>query len=275
MAYAGSMQGPESTTMLCRVLLGLDRAETTGTLLLEGEGRRASISIEAGMVAGANIDRRVPSSGRQLLEGLIGAGTWNELSLRFLHEATAVSWWRLAEPVAARVIALECMRVLVRDVDPDAIRAELGPESYRLTEAGEALLAGAELRPEETAVLFWLRRGVLAEHIMTLPGCGLRGTRFLVLLKRLRGATPRGGGSYPLLLRKRREIRRQASARVLLDLPEGAEGGEARKALRRLVRDLHPDRFGEGVPQALRRASGEIVTALVDAEASIAANLAD
>ncbi len=261
--------------MLCRVLLGLDRAATTGTLLLDGEGRRARIAIEAGMVTGANIDRRVPSSSRQLLEALIGASRWNELSLRFRDQATTTSWWRLAEPIAAGVVSLEWMRVLGQEIDSAATRAELGPESYHLTDAGEALLKRAELRLDETAALFALRRGVTAQELMTLPGCGLAGTRFLLVLKRLRGAAPRGGGSYPLLLRKRRELRRQASARVLLDLPEGANGGEARKALRKLVRDLHPDRFGEGVPQAVRRASGEIVTALVHAEAAVAASLAD
>lgn len=261
--------------MLCRVLLGLDRAATSGTLLLDGEGRCARIAIEAGMVAGANVDRRVPSSSRQLLEALIGASCWNELSLRFVDEATTASWWRLAEPVAARALALECMRVLSQGIDSAVMRAELGPESYHLSEAGEALLKRAELRPDETAVLVRLRRGVAAEELMTIPGCGLAGIRFLFVLKRLRVAVPRGGGSYPLLLRKRRELRRQASARVLLDLPEGANDGEARKALRKLVRDLHPDRFGDRVPQALRRASGEIVTALVDAEAAIAASRAD
>jgi hypothetical protein len=45
--------------------------------------------------------------------------------------------------------------------------------------------------------------------------------------------------------------------------------------LRKLVRDLHPDRFGDSVPPALKRASGEIVTALVDAEARIAAGAAE
>ena len=261
--------------MLCRVLLGLDRSATTGTLLLEGEGRRARIAIESGMVTGANIDRRVPSSSRQMLEALIGASSWNELSLRFVDQSTTARWWRLAEPVAARALALDCMRALVRDLDRDTMRAELGEESYHLTEAGAALLEQAELGPEETEVLLWLRRGVAAGDLAVLSGCGQRGTRFLLVLKRLRAAAPRGGGSYPLLLRKRLELRRQASARVLLDLPEGAKDGEARKALRKLVRDLHPDRFGEGVPPALRRASGEIVTALVDAEAALAASRQD
>jgi len=73
-----------------------------------------------------------------------------------------------------------------------------------------------------------------------------------------------------LLLRKRRELRSRASAHALLDLPEGAGGRDARVALRKLVCDLHPDRFGDGTPPALRRASGEITTALVNAEAQIA-----
>jgi len=95
------------------------------------------------------------------------------------------------------------------------------------------------------------------------------------MLKLLGGAAPRAGGSYPLLLRKRREVRSQASARTLLDLPEGAGERDARRALRKLVRDLHPDRFGDSAPPALRRASGEIVTALVAAEARIASGAAE
>jgi hypothetical protein len=90
------------------------------------------------------------------------------------------------------------------------------------------------------------------------------------MLKLLGAASPRTTGSYPLLLRKRRELRNDVSAHALLDLPEGAGGRDARLALRKLVRDIHPDRFGDGAPLALRRASGEIVSALVDAEARIA-----
>jgi hypothetical protein len=151
------------------------------------------------------------------------------------------------------------------------MRADLGRGFYHLTEAGEALVHGAKLRSEETAVLGWLRRGVCADDVPLLPECGLRGYRFVWVLKLLRAAAPKGGGSYPLLLRKRREVRRHVSARALLDLPEGAGGSDARKALRRLVREIHPDRFGGSVPAALRRASGEIVAELVNAEAAIAA----
>jgi hypothetical protein len=200
---------------------------------------------------------------------------WEGLVLRLVQEPTAATWWKLREPVGARILALELMRAAVMDTDAATLAAELGNAVYHLTEAGEALIRDAELLPEETAVSRWLRRGVPAQEIPLLPGCGLPGHRFVWALKLLRAAAPRAGGSYPLLLRKRRELRKRASAHVLLDLPEGAGGRDARVALRKLVRDLHPDRFGEGTPAALRQASGEIVTALVDAEARIASRPAE
>ena len=261
--------------MLCRVLLGLDRAQASGTLHLRGEGRAATLSFEESLVIGANVDRRVATSERQLLENLAQVCGWDGLVLRLAQESPTATWWNLRQPVRGRDLALRLMRTAVQERATGVIRSDLGDEVLRLTDAGEALVVGATLRPEETATVFWLRRGVCAEELLSLPGCGARGLRFAWMLKLLRAAAPKTGGSYPLLLRKRRELRRQASARSLLDLPENAEGGEARRALRKLVRDLHPDRFGQSAPEALRQASGEIVSALVDAEARIASGKND
>jgi hypothetical protein len=263
-----------SATTVCRVLIGLDRSGASGTLYVDGEGHRATLLLESGQVVGANVDRRVPTSQRQLLENLLQMCAWQGLVLRLVQSPIATTCWKLRNPIPGRTLALQTMRVAAKGADTARARSDLADAVYHLTEAGEALFRGAELRPEETAVLFWLRRGVPAEELATLPGCGLRGYRFLWMLKLLGAASPKGGGSYPLMLRKRRELRRQASAHALLDLPEGAGGRDARLALRKLVRDLHPDRFGERAPLALRRASGEIVTALVDAEARIAAGRA-
>ena len=265
---------PGATTV-CRVLLGLDRAGASGTLHVRGAGREATISLDASQVVGANIDRRVAISHRQVFENVSQMCRWDGLVLRLVQSPAAATSWRLRDPIPARTLALQTMRAVVHGVDAASLHAELGDAVYYLTAAGEALFRGAELRPEETAVLFWLRRGVPAEELSTLPGCGLRGYRFLWMLKLLRAASPKAGGSYPLLLRKRREVRRQASAHALLDLPKGAGGRDARLALRKLVRDLHPDRFGDRAPPALRRASGEIVTALVDAESRIASGRAE
>jgi hypothetical protein len=260
--------------MVCRVLLGLDRTGASGTLHLRGEGRAATVSFENGRVVGANVDRRVATSQRQLLESVTQVCEWDGLVLRLVQQPPSTSWWKLREPAPAARLALQVMRVALQEVEAATIRSDLGNTTYHLTDAGEATFSGAELRPEETAVIFWLRRGVCAEDISSLPRCGLRGYRFAWMLKLLGCAAPKAGGSYPLLLRKRREVRSRASARVLLDLPEGAGGKDARRALRKLVRDLHPDRFGESASPALKRASGEIVTALVDAEAHIASGRA-
>lgn len=259
-----------SATTVCRVLIGLDRTSASRTLYVEADGHRAVISFEAGKLVAASTDRRAAISHRQVLEQAYAMCDWDGLVLRLAHSTFAGEGLKLREPLAARIVALQLMRAAVKGVDPASVRADLGASAYHLTEAGEALVRGVELRSEETSVLFWLRRGVPAEELASLPGCSLRGYRFLWLLKLLGVASPKAGGSYPLLLRKRRELRRQASAHALLDLPEGAGGRDARLALRKLVRDIHPDRFGDGTPPALRRASGEVMTALVNAEALIA-----
>jgi len=264
------MRALPSATTVCRVLIGLDRTGATGSLYVQAQGRRAILSFEAGSLLGANVDRCVAASHRQALELVVGICAWDGIVLRLVRSESAPDCWKLREPLPARSLALHAMRVAVKRVDPASVRAQLGSSEYRLNPAGEALVAGVELRPEEAAVLFWLRRGVPADELMTLAGCGWAGYRFLWMLKLLGGASGRANGSYPLLLRKRRELRRQASAHALLDLPEDAGGRDARVALRKLVRDLHPDRFGAGTPPALQRASGEIMTALVNAEAQIA-----
>lgn len=272
MAYPGCMRALPSATIICRVLVGLDRTGASGTLRLRGLGREGLLLLDAGHVIGANVDRRVATAPAHVLEGMYRMCGWEQVVLHFAQDGNGASWCRLEDPIRARELALQTMRRAVKAMDVSSVRAELRGGVYRLTRAGEQLLDGLTLRPEEKAVSFRLGRGVRAEDVATLPGCGLAGYRFLCSLKLLRAVAPRSGGSYPLLLRKRQQVRQQASAHVLLDLPEGAGGRDARRALRKLVKDLHPDLFGEETPPALRRASGEIVTALVDAEARIASN---
>lgn len=82
-----------------------------------------------------------------------------------------------------------------------------------------------------------------------------------------------GLDGYSLLLRKRRELSRRASARRLLDLPEGARPELARLAFRRLARKLHPDRFHAAQP-GLTDLSNEVMCALASAEAELSAQAA-
>ncbi|MGB8328884.1 MAG: hypothetical protein WCE62_02060 [Polyangiales bacterium] len=264
------MRELSSATTLCRVLIGLDRAGASGTLHLSGEGSRAAIALHGGRVVGATVGRGTAVLPRELLDSVLQVCRWDGLVLRLVQSSGAETWCQCRNPIPARTLALQGMRAVVMDLDAVSVGAELGDAIYHLTDTGETLLAGAELRPEETAALFWLRRGVLAPELLALPGCGPVAQRFVWMLKLLGVAAPKPGGSYPLLLRKRREVRRAASAHALLDLPDGAGRRDARLALRKLVRDLHPDRFGERAPLALRRASGEIMSALVHAEACIA-----
>ncbi len=79
-----------------------------------------------------------------------------------------------------------------------------------------------------------------------------------------------GSNSFSLLLRKQREVRRRASAQVLLDLPPHAAPEQARHALRRLAQKLHPDRFATELP-ALRVVAGEVMGALSRAEETLRA----
>jgi hypothetical protein len=260
---------------LCRVLVGLDRAGASGALHLRASGRGAIITLHEGHMVGASIDRLVVGSTQQLIACMWKACHWDDVAFRFDREAGLAEHWMLDEHVRACAPALSIMRAAAARVNPERIRVELGDALFRLTEAGEALVDRADLGPAEQTAVLWLRRGVLPEDIAGLPGCGLRGYRFVWVLKMLGAAAPKRGGSCPLLLRKRMELRRRSTDYALLDLPEDADSREARAALRRLVRHLHPDRFGEGVTPALRRASGEIVTALVDAEARIASRVSD
>ena len=144
------MPALRSATMVCRVLIGLDRAGASGTLHVHGEGRTATISFESSRVVGANIDRRVATSHRQVFENVLQMCEWEGLVLRLVQSSSAATWWKLCDPIPARTLALRTMRAAVRDIDAASVRAELGGAVYHLTQAGEAFFQGAELRPEET-----------------------------------------------------------------------------------------------------------------------------
>jgi hypothetical protein len=109
------MRALPNATMLCRVLLGLHRASASGTLHLRGEGRAATLALEDGRVVGANVDRRVATSARQLLASVSHVCGWDGLVLRLEQQLPTPTWWKLREPVAARTLALQAMRAAVRD----------------------------------------------------------------------------------------------------------------------------------------------------------------
>ena len=74
--------------------------------------------------------------------------------------------------------------------------------------------------------------------------------------------------AYALLLRKRRELARNASASTLLDLPGPTSGVHVRRALRRLACKLHPDRF-DRADHRLRVVSADVMRALAGAASAL------
>ncbi len=277
------MDALSSATTLTRVLVGLDRSEATGLLRLRGRGRCGEVSFEGGLIVGANLDRRIAGSEEHLLAGLRRVSDWDELVLRFTQGTPPNAWWRLRRPVGGAPIAMRFLCDAVAAMDPGAVRAVVGEGLYRLTKLGRALVGEPAARvqgalalcPVEQMAVESLCRGVPVDALESMPDCGLDGYRFACALTLVRAVTPAGTGSFPLLLRKRRELRACVSPRELLDLPETADVSDSRQALRRLVRDLHPDRFASSSRPELARASGEVVTALVAAEASLGSGAAD
>lgn len=163
----------------------------------------------------------------------------------------------------------------------DALRHSPTPrEEYRplpgevltLTSFGRDLLRGAPLRPEEAAVAALLEVNATMDTIASAVHGHARAMRFASVLRRIGAAEPTSAsGSYSLLLRKRQELRRSTDARTLLGIAPGSTKQEARRALRRLARDLHPDRFSQAEAGA-RELSAEVLKALVRAEAEIASD---
>jgi len=270
MAYREGMDAAPSAATVGRVLVALDRARASGLLRVMGFGRAGGLLFEEGRIVGAAFDRRVAVARPQVVEGLDRACQWEDVVLRLEQEhATADSLLRIDRPVPAREIALRVLQRSVERLDAGAVRALLGGRFYRVSLTGRSMLERLDLSEQERAAARWLERGGWADDVLALPHCGLPAYRFVGSLKLL-GWAAETGGAYRLLLRKRRQLRQDVSPRELLDLPAEASGPDARRALRRLVGDLHPDRFGERAPAAVRHASGEVVSALVAAEAAIA-----
>jgi hypothetical protein len=177
------------------------------------------------------------------------------------------------EPPPIADVLLSCLRTLAR--------AELaGPlvrsGELKLSAMGRTLLEQAALWPEEDAVAALLLRGATRGAIDALCRSHARAHGLLMLLEGLGGfagaAHVRSDrSSYSLLLRKRNQIRQGDSPYRLLDLPPGATPMEARKALRQFALQLHPDALGPDVPDTMRKASGEIMGALIDAERALRA----
>ena len=174
----------------------------------------------------------------------------------------------IEEPPLVADVVLSCVRALSR--------AELASTTLRdgelvLSALGRTLLTQAALWPPEEAAAALLLRGAPRAALDGLCRTYPKARDLLACLESLGGfaGTPCSKterGSYGLLLRKRSQIRQGDSPYRLLDLPPGSTSAQARKALRQFAVHLHPDALGPDVPDGLRRASTEVMGALIDAE---------
>ncbi|MEM1417998.1 MAG: hypothetical protein AAGH15_24080, partial [Myxococcota bacterium] len=132
-----------------------------------------------------------------------------------------------------------------------------------LTRLGRATLEGRPLDALGTALRDALLGGEPTPRALE-RGLGPAGMPRLAAWRDLGLVAPPRRGSNALLLQKRRALARRAAPQELLGLPAG-DRTNARSALRQLARELHPDRFDP----ALAATSGEVLRALLDAEASL------
>lgn len=220
--------------------------------------------VQMGIATGPAVAHALRTQMRQRMRRVF---EWSGARCRFVPGAPA-SVEPLEEPIRTADLVLDGLRHVVSKRAPEGVRTALGNQTLRLTPTGRRLARDAALRPEEAALAEMLRAGAPAEQLVAAAGSGPQALRALWALKLIGAAAPPGpdAATYPLLLRKCRQLRRDASPDALLDLPAGAPPREARRALRRLAARLHPDRFDAETPSAVRDVSREVMTALVTAE---------
>ena len=207
----------------------------------------------------------------QLRSRMVEVFRWPSLRYRFTDGQPDVGVPLVAEPVAVADLVLDAVRRSVAG-DPSAyLRRHLGGYTLRTTAPGKSLLEGAALWPEEAALASLLAEGCELQTIADLTGHSGRALRLLYALHLMGAVTtgPARSRPFTLLVAKRQQLRAAASAAALLELPEHPPPGEARKALRRLARQLHPDRLGSNAPPALRQACTEMMSVLASAETEI------
>ncbi len=206
----------------------------------------------------------------QLRARLLRVFEWPAIEYTLVSGSADVGVPWVSEPIATCDIVLSALRTRVGEQDVQAFLVAHASSALTLSSLGAWLLRDAALWPDEAALVWALAtdEGVLLATLRQNGCASVRSLRTLTALYLLGAVVPRvhAGASYPVLLRKQRQIRRRASPAELLDLHADARTGEARRALRRLAQSVHPDALGPQVPLALRQASTEVMTGLARAE---------
>lgn len=173
------------------------------------------------------------------------------------------------EGICARDLVLAALRDLAETIPLDVVRERLGRGPLALAPLGELLVDRSALFADEAAACARLRHPATLPELERAARGSERALRMVFALAELEAATPPvGNGSLALLARKSRETRGTSAPAALLDLPQSAAPQAARPALRRIAREIHPDRFGPDAPPAIVAASNAVLGALGDAARS-------
>jgi len=226
--------------------------------------------VESGLASRIAVDAALRTQLRERIMRLLDA---RGLEYRFLAGSPEIGAESVDEPMAACDLVLGALRARLLAWPPERLARTVGDGELRLTGLGRDLVRCAALWPEEAAVSTLLARGATLTQLLQATRGSARALRFLALLTLLCAinSETKRDRKFSLLVRKRDQLTRNAGAHALLDLPVDAAPEQARRALRRLARELHPDALGADAPTALRRASGEVLGALIDAERELRA----
>lgn len=293
----------DAAPLIVRTLDLLARGCATGTIAVTSASRSGSISMVAGRIAHVEAPGAAPLLGELLgidrepstREGWIGErlkldglathgavlGAHREqmrarlvamMSWRGVSVALRSGTPRVApgvDPAFTADLVLEALRRASREVPHERAKEKLAAHAWSLTALGRSLCGRAALHPDEAALVA-IMAAPTDLAAMERVGKSERAIRFAYALTFVEAASfPSEAGSMTLLARKTTELRRDASANRLLDLPHHARSADARGALRKLARDLHPDRFAAHAPRGIQEASAAVVSAMTRAAASV------
>jgi hypothetical protein len=190
------------------------------------------------------------------------------IECQFCIHDTEVIFTLTENEISVAALVLQGVRGHVCREHIERVRRATCGKILRLTESGSVFLHSLGLSAEERNVLRLLNAGCDWQALEKSTSNTLFALQTTTALFLLSAATAESNGwnAHALLARKHRQVRGFAAPRTLLDLPPEAPAAQARRALRRLSAQLHPDRLGLDALPAVRHASCEVLKALVRAE---------
>ena len=206
---------------------------------------------------------------RQLLERLLTLFEHHRLKFDFANGASGLRQLDAGNPLHPAELVLVALRHALHNWIHHPGLITWPPQTIALTALGRELLAPAPLWPEEIVLRSMLVEGAANSTLRAHVSRHVRAFRLLYALERMGGVNMAASSrDCSLLLAKHRQLRKHADPYAMLDLPQGASAGQARVALRRLARRLHPDRLS--VAQAdLQLICNDVLRGLLHAEEQI------